>query len=152
MFKAHRLLYHSTLGSRVIKKKKKSDLPERIALLNAPHDRDRSHHAQPTHSPFTLTPCATHPNPARWPPKQCCSLGPTAGCGTSCWVNIRCSLSVVELLILYTYTLSCAQSKSFCPTSSPSTEGCSVGCSARWGQQPSRTAMTAVDRPCTMGV
>ena len=30
VFKAHRLLYHSTLGSRVIKKKKKYALPHQI--------------------------------------------------------------------------------------------------------------------------
>ena len=32
VFKAHRLLYHSALGSRVTKKKKKSEARRRVAL------------------------------------------------------------------------------------------------------------------------
>ena len=40
VFKAHTLLFHSTLGSRVIKKEKKTDPPpvRRVSVLPAPVD------------------------------------------------------------------------------------------------------------------
>ena len=39
MFKAHRWLYHSTLGSRVIKKKKLADKRERFFIERMTSDR-----------------------------------------------------------------------------------------------------------------
>ena len=55
VFKAHRRVYHSTLGSRVIKKKKKL-APRGVAPRSAPpsHDSSRSPHS--SHSPHSRAP------------------------------------------------------------------------------------------------
>ena len=48
VFKAHRLLYHSTLGSRVIKKKKKNHLQRAVGDLDVAEAWYPSHSVEPT--------------------------------------------------------------------------------------------------------
>ena len=53
VFKAHRLLYHSTLGSRVIKKKKKSS-PENFGTIFE-FDAPSIEELEPVHGPATVS-------------------------------------------------------------------------------------------------